>query len=112
MGTNKKTLKFHHSGYFTGSGESVRCEGGLEDDVVINPDYLNRFQLVDVCKQLRYCNIRNIFYLVPLLSMNDSLRVDSDDATRDLSELLRMNEEVHVYIEHEIDVPDDIVGLI
>ncbi|OMO98822.1 Transposase, MuDR, plant [Corchorus capsularis] len=97
-----------------GEDKNLSYEGGYVDDLEFNPDRVGYFDLLEICEKAGYENVSKIHYKIPGLCLGDGLReVHNDASVLDMiGELYLNNGVIDVYIEHGVDDPVLIVGLI
>ena len=98
------SMSVHHGGYFI---ENPRKYVGGKVDVVDNcdSDRWSKVEIEGICKDFGYTSVSRLWY--KMLDMNQErenfhLVVDDHDAMF-MKTLVRVHEEIHVYVEHLVD---------
>ncbi|OMP08970.1 hypothetical protein COLO4_05936 [Corchorus olitorius] len=98
------TLRFHYEGYFASEGDTLMYEGGLVDDLRVDPDRLSWYELNGVLRRGGYRNIKAIFYRRQYFSLADGIRiVDSDASVNSMVAEMMLEGEIDVYVEHGVE---------
>ncbi|KAH7861243.1 hypothetical protein Vadar_023663 [Vaccinium darrowii] len=102
------TIEVHHGGYF--DCNPPRYVNGLVNHVDdCDSDRWSKFEAEDIVQRLGYRRHKLLWYKVPNLSMDESLRlIHSDQDVVEMSQLGRAHEQIEMYVEHVIkDVEDN-----
>ena len=105
-------IRFHYEGRFVGEGSNLKYVNETVDDLTFDPDKVSFFELMNVCENAGFMNIRRIFYLIPGRTIGDGLRlVWDDDTTLDMIGYMLDYGVVDIFIDHGIDEPEIILNL-
>ena len=78
---NKIELNFHHGGRFVIKNNMRFYDRGREDLIAIDPNYISYPEIISTIKNdLRYYNVRNVYYTVPWGTLTRGLKVLKNDA--------------------------------
>ena len=58
-------IRFHYEDRFVGEGSNLKYVNEIFDDLTFDLDKVSFFELMNVCENASFMNIRRIFYLIP-----------------------------------------------
>ncbi|OMO90987.1 Zinc finger, PMZ-type [Corchorus capsularis] len=106
-------MRFHYAGYFATEGDTLTYEGGLVDDLRVDPDRLSWYELSGVLRRGGYRNIKAIYYRIQYASLANGIRIlDNDASVNSMVSEMMLEGTIDVYVEHGVEEPEVALHLI
>ncbi|EOY14278.1 Uncharacterized protein TCM_033591 [Theobroma cacao] len=99
-------IRFHYDGAFVGGGKNLKFVNSLMEGVTFDLDKVSYFELLSICADTSYENIKEIYYLKPRCIVTNGLRaIVKDDNALNMIGYMLDHGVIEIYIKHAIDEP-------
>jgi len=84
--------------------------GGVSEIEPVDIDWLSRFEVIRLAKDIGFTNVEEFYYLIPEMSLREGLRTHHNDfESLDMAASAAVHKRLIVYLVDRVDVPKEVV---